>query len=660
VPSERDLNLTITGEDLTRKATDSAGRNFDRLQRKVDGFTTSKPSAEVEKFSRLVTSNLKDGETGFQAVQRQIDETSKRLVTLRRDFAKTGNGGLFGDIKGAESDLKSLEHVLATMLGSSKGFDKGGIFKSLETEVEAGASSGWEKAGAFIASPPGIAVVAAALTGLTGVVAAAVTAGIGLGVVGGAAFIRRGDPQFAAALQGLKTDVSSVFTEASGGLEGPLIDAVQSFGRLIKKEEPALAGVFDAAAPAVAQIEHGVEKLATDFIPVLAKGAKSFSTAISDPNTLYFLKAAEDGVTKLFGAFVGHPQLIKDGFAVISGAIITTTAVLRILVATANAADKAFHFVTKFTGISNLFDTITKVQGGLLPATARDFDAVSTAMAGSGAAAQKAAPSWDDLNQAMSQTAATADSVHQQIADKILNTILSTDHATLSWYESLTNLKSALKDNHDALRITTKDGQANREAILGAVQANIQVYDSMIAAGSSAAVAADKYDQNYNALHKTLQEAGIAPKKIDGLIGAYKGVPHTVDTQIVLGDLDKTLNQINTLLSRMLAFDGSYTANLYVKTHVDDQYSQVNKALAHAHGGHALEAGLSWSPMPFANAQMGGAQPGMSQAARPTSLEASLTTNVYLDGRLLDRRIETVSTRVVARNNRDMRVGARD
>ena len=237
-------NLNIDGDDNTRRATDSAAANFDRLQRKVDSFSTSKPSAETKRLAKQIDESMRDGETSFQSIQRSIDETRNGSRSFVTSSAPTGSSSIFGDLKGAQRDLKGLENILASV-GSSAGLKAGEDFTAVVRECPGVA----DRCRYRRRRCPGHRVGA----------------------------VRRGrgwcrprpdrcrcaDPEEQPAdscrrSACSKTTRSTTFKGATAGLAQPFADALDYADALVVKEGPQLQAMFHSVAPAVDLIAHGL------------------------------------------------------------------------------------------------------------------------------------------------------------------------------------------------------------------------------------------------------------------------------------------------------------------------------------------------------------------------------------------------------------------
>lgn len=651
--SKSDLNLPITAEDFTRSATDTAGRNFDRLQGKVNAFKTDKAQKEADEFGRLVTANLKDGETAFAGIQREVDKTKIKTRELRSEFATSGRASVFGDLKSTEHDLARLEQFLTDMGGDAG--DAGA--KNFATSFSEALSSS-EANPAVLAIAAALVVPLAAAAGAA--VATALEAGLGFGFIAAGAFALRQNKVLAGKIGQLKGDISSELADAAAPLIEPFDRALTRIDALIASEKPAISAIFDAVAPAVDEIELIIENLVRQVVPALAPIAKNFTEAFADPQVAAAIRELEAQIGFFFREIGNSKTVVVDTFRTILVALNFVIATVNILIAAANALDTIWHA----TGIPLL---VGKITG----ATARNTEALhanaaaarddTTAVTAGATAVAAAVPTWDALTATLSATVATGDNFARTASDKILGSLLASDHATLGWHESLTALRKAMKENKRALDIHSAAGQADRESILSVVAANIQQYDSMIASGISAEDAAKKYDKNTKALRRQLTDLGIAPKKVDELVGAYDKVPDAVNTTIVFGDLEKTLKGINALLQKygFIPPDVSTVFTTPGLAQANDDVSGLHRLISalpkhtdltfSAHIGASVGKAisqLSHADFSLGDGWMPGAPTGTATAPpRDVSVTSHLTASFILDGQVIDRRVHRVTSK---------------
>jgi len=613
------------------------------------GFESSRQDTKKfsEDFDRLITKSLKDGETGFQSVTKKAEGLRTELNQMRSDFAKTGNAGLFGDIKKSEKDLAFLEDAVKAMgprlekefsdIGSRAGhvggkhagdeFVKGlpfgigsgamglaraltSIIDKLAPVVAKDAALLGEKAGKAVAdgvvsgadvaaqdipqlfTPEGAigaAIVASAVATLAPLAASAIggaiASGVGIGVIGAGAMILKNTPRIVDALTQLQLRAEAVMKDAAWPLVEPFHDALVQIDKWIHDEGRQFGDIFAAAAPGVKGLTTDLLAFIQSTLPGVRAITQMFSEFASDPRTEASFEQLGQGISQLFETISKNRQTIVDTFGILVFLANIALGVFDGLVWAARGFDEAMRGIA--APIKWVLDKV-----GLLGDTAErtlvpmkdNTDALIPPT-------QTLAQTYEGLAKSLNVVAETADTVAGALADKVLGTLMNGDRATLHWEESLTTLSTTLKDNKDALSIHTAAGQADREAVLGAVQANIDQYDSMIRSGMSAVNAAQSYDSNTKALEKQMRQAGLTQKQVDGLIGKYKKVPDNVNTVIAMHGLEKAIEDLNTTL-RLINNLHDKTITVHVRRVGGVTGTGPDTASAHASGG--IAGGLTW------------------------------------------------------------------
>jgi hypothetical protein len=514
-----------TGVELKSTATEAGklGDDVKRSARDVDGLgaSTKKVGDEVEKTR-----------TKVRNYRREVEAPAKKGGLL--DFAIDEWAG------------KTSKSLLNALSGGAPGI--AGLSSGMSTALVAGA----------VAAAP---AVGAALTG--GILLGAG----GLGLAGGIALAAQ-SPIVKASYADLGTYVHDQLTEAANGLDAPVAQSAGIMRGAFNQVLPGIKHDFDLLAPVVEHLATGVASFAVNAMPGFNK-----AVAASVP----LLKQVADDSLPRMGSAVG------DFFDTVSRGGPGAQAFFRDLTTGVDLATKQLGAVT--LALSKLYEKAHSATAGgaLLGGT---FNAWTTALEKLDGGAKKAKVSMDPLDEALkkipqsadqaglgvtlaaadfntlssaiSKTQTTTDMLAGQMADKILNSMMSLDQATLGFAESQTRLSQSIDQNKLALDIHSEAGQRNREAILGAVQANISEYDAMIRSGASADVASSAYDANTQALERQLQKAGFTQGAIDGLIGKYRNVPANVDTDIAVNGLTSAINNLSTLISQANNLDGRH------------------------------------------------------------------------------------------------------
>jgi hypothetical protein len=540
----------------------SVGKSAERtgVELKDTSTTTKKLGDDVKKSSRDVTD-----------LGKAIDDTRKSLSDLGAEYQRTGKveleryRNLTGELKKLEQAKRDLDRLDNN---NGRGLFGGAIGTGL------GAVSGGLSSGIGGLSPAVTTALVAGAVAASPAIGAAVSAGVLLGVGGGALALgiamAAKDPRVQAAWHGLGEDAKKELTQASSALVDPLIAAADRFrATFVGRIGPDLANDFSTLAPAVSHLSAGLDGFAIRVMPgvnhVIQASAPLISQLGDDLPRLgegirFFLDRMAD-------AGPGAQQFIGDLITLSTATLATTGAIVELL--------SKLYELSHIPGLGGLLQIATDAEtsGDKLHKsfqylntdagqTAESLSKVSDAAQRAGLGAQLSAQDFSALNSMMSQTSMTSDALAGSMVDKILGATMSLDQATLGFAEAQTRLSESIKENGRQLDIHTAKGQANREAILGAVQANIANYDALIRAGAGADVAAAAYNTNTAALEKQLRQAGLTQGEIDGLIGKYRAVPDRVNTQIAIeglskaiSDLDETLRLINGLHSKTVYVD---------------------------------------------------------------------------------------------------------
>ncbi len=597
---------------------------------------------EVTDFDRLITKSLQDGQTAFESTTKRAAELRAEMERMRADLAKTGNQGLFGDIKKSEQDLKFLEDAVKAMAprveqefgkmgdkagktggehagdsfieGLPFGIGKGaiGIGKALITVIDKAtefvtkeAEVAGEKAGeTFVAgmgssteaaaqdipqlfTPEGAigaAIIAALVVSLApaagAAIATAMTLGVGAGVIGVGAIIEHNNPQIVAKFGRLKDGIASELRGSAAPLEDEFLKALDKIDKWRMKEAPQLSALFKDAAPGVGILTDGILRFVSTVEPGIHRLSQTFTAFLEDPRAKGAWDMFASDVNAFFSTMGAHKQLIVDTFTSLMSVLAGVLGLVNMLVNAADLLDKAFRAVS--APLEGIYQHFAQIDSKSHWIKDQQDGAASLGTAVSGLVVD-----YDSLAKSLSKVKATADTVAGALTDKVLTGLMKSDLAVLHFDESLTHIRDTFKQNGKALDIMTAKGQANREAVLASVQANIDQYDAMIASGMSAKDAADSYNLNTTALEKQLKKAGLTKDAIDGLIGKYKNVPTKVNTVIAMEGLTKAIEDLNTTLELINGLSKTVTI------HVHTVYGPgPSKPSAKATGGVA--GGLTW------------------------------------------------------------------
>lgn len=563
------------------KEADSATGKLDRSVEALDRDINKLPADALKAGAALdvmgAGSKRSADDTG--KLDQRITELKTSTKNLADEFNRTGDPALLKKFRADSSELAGLTKMRKEFSGLAGDASK--VISPLEkiTQDAEKFSAEAEKAGmslgdlgspALIGGIAALAVPALALVGaLTSVAASAGIAGAGIaGAIAGNPAVFK--VEWGNAIGEIKKD----WIDASQPFTGPTLAAIRSIGPLVASWH--IDTMFAKAATFVEPLVHGIEGFVTGVekgvaalvdkagpeIKVLEADLPKLGDAVGTAFKM-ISNNAEGGAQTLNDFIVALEKTVIAIGAVISGAEAVGGALTSV-----NADVK--HFLDAIPSWVYVIDPLLMIPRKLADVfTPEPFDATAGAagrlgaalggLASSSMAAQQNAENagfaflaeGGDLKALQANLDAAGNTLDKFVGTQVanaLNTMMSLDRATLGFDASLLQIADSFKKNGKSLDEMTAKGNANVTAVLNGVQANIQSYQSNIAAGMGAEQAASAYDANTAALEKQLRKAGLAQSAIDGLIGKYRGVPARVDTDIVLNGLTKAIQDLNTTL----------------------------------------------------------------------------------------------------------------
>jgi hypothetical protein len=525
--------------DITKAKVEALDRSVDELDRDITKIPPD--AAKAATALRLLGSdadgagkklaNLGDKYTSLSILDARIKTTRAEVRKLADEFVRTGDVDTFRKLGDSQGLLTALTKTR----------------KEVAKAIEGGVSDA-------VSSPQlrqvGMALGAALAVPLMAALGGALAAGAGAGVAGlGIAAAVLGDPaKFGFAwnqvLRQLKSDfidagkpfagetygllarigpmvagwhLGEIFRNAvkyveplSRGAEDFATNMVRGVGELVKKGEPAVTALSHAMSRLGEAGRHAMEDI--------AEGADGGAMALHDASNAVALIVegfgkAVQGAENLYGWIREHP---------FSAAVATGGMSIPISIWTA-------------------FDD----QIGVLSTTEYGLQKAAEA---AGHAFNQQGDDLTLLTQKMNMATLTTDTLAASMVSKLFTATMNLDQAILGVHQSLTRLDESFKENGKTIDIHTAKGQANREAFLAVVQANMAAYQSQIAVGMSAQDAAQKYEENTAKLEANMRQAGLTQAQIDGLIGKYRGIPREVNTQIAVEGLSRAISQLNETL----------------------------------------------------------------------------------------------------------------
>jgi hypothetical protein len=448
----------------------------------------------------------------------ELAKTRGEVLALAAAFAATGGQSdldAFKQKKRYQSALERIERELkpgaggeaaaqAAEVGSSLGRLIGlSANQSLKAALTGGIA-GPVIAGALIpvAIELGVMVGGAMLTGVG-------LAGIGAGIAG-----QIDNPLVQEAGSRLGQKVGSGFTEATEVFAKPVAELLDGLGKEWDRLALGLKTTFGYLADEIPTLGEGVNGFLDAFIPGLERAAVAAMPLVD--TFAHWLPQFGAELAFLFDEMASHADEANDGLKLLLGTISA-------IIAVADAG------IVVFSALSDALKWTTPAIGALIAVgdaggeASKHLDVAANSTAAAAARAKEAAPSYAELSKRLKETAVTADTLAGEMVDKVINTFLAADEATLGLAESQTRLADTLKKNGRAFDIHSAKGQANRQAILSVVQANIQMYDTMIAAGLLGGGCGEGVrPEHCLAWSSSCVRRNFTQKEIDDLIGKYK------------------------------------------------------------------------------------------------------------------------------------------
>lgn len=332
-PLVTELKADVSG---LRKGIDEAKAMVKKYKEDVDGlaggFKQTKTNADaagksVSDFDRLVGSKMKSSASAVRTVRDEYERLQKRIKELRADLSKGGDADTARELKSSLKDVAALGGI-ASDLGIKLGDSFGKSFANSMTAL-----------GPVIQTVLVVALIAAAAVAaplIGGIIGAAVTLGLGAGVIGLAALILKDDKKIGAAWEKLTKTTSEVFQRAAAPLKKPFIELLGWLRVEFVKLEPDLRKMFEAAAPLVKPLGEGVFGLLKAALPGITEALKNaepvFKTLAEKLPIIgtaigIFFQEITDDPEALSGALTDAINLIA-GFIIVAGELIgwlTTT-----------------------------------------------------------------------------------------------------------------------------------------------------------------------------------------------------------------------------------------------------------------------------------------------------------------------------------------------
>jgi hypothetical protein len=552
---------------------------FNILGRDKVGPVLARVKAEVAAAN---DSNVK----GIRAVEDAVKKAEVETRKLGDTFRRTGDLDVWKAFKDSEKNLATLRKMHSSLNDLvddaqqvAQKLPSGilGTLSKLPPQAIMGIS------GAVLAIGPAIG----------GMLSGAITAALGGGALAAGIALAAQNSRVKDAFGLFGVTASEALEDSAGVFVEPLVRVADKWDETFSRNIlPSIREDFAALAPVVDELGDGIAGLATAAMPglnamlrearpVLSALAQdlpeigqAFGDMLADMSNsttgavtgIHLLTDAISGLMRVTGMLVGNASrelsifnnVIHGDFL---GAMKDATA------SGASFSDFFIHLMESMggaTGIAGYMLDVFKMAAPVFgqidqqgPVTGAVLTTIGTAARVAAAGGDVMKVAYEDAMKSIQQSTITADTVAGAMAMKILNSAMQIDQAYLGLAGAQNTLTQSLADNGRMLNVHTQAGMSNRQAVLGVVQANMAQFQANINAGMSAQDAAAAYDDNTRSLEHQMHQAGFTQEQIDGLVGKYRGVPTSVNTNIaILGlteaiaNLEDTIRLVNGIPSR--------------------------------------------------------------------------------------------------------------
>ncbi len=555
---------------VAKNAVDDLGDEVQQLDKELDKIPADAAKAgaalkllngDVESVGKHVN-DLGHGTAAFAALDAKIRTTKAEVRKLADEFVKTGDVDVFKKLGDAQGRLGSLMKI------------RKNITESIEDGVEDAAAS---PALGQVAQKIGIGLAAGMAVPLVAALGGAIAGATGFGVAGlGLAGAVLGDPErFGYAWNQQLRELKAEFINASEPFKNELYGVIAGIGPLVQSWH--LDKVLGDAVKYVQPLAHGVEGFATGIVRgvgVLVEKGEPAVNALSQ-GMIRLGQASEHAMESIADGAEGGAKALHD---VSNGVALLIEGFGGLI----GLAEKFYGFASDHPIQAGLLTVGLSAPISLYSKTVGEADSLTSQLTTTQhglqlqaeAAGHAFSAQGDDLSalsQQLNAATLSGDALAATMVNKIFTALMSLDQATLGIAESHTRLQQTFEDSRkilgkhaDQLDINTERGQANRESVLAAVTANMQLYQAQVAAGMSSEDAAKSYDENTKALEEQLKKAHLTQEQIDGLIGKYREVPDEVNTTIAIEGLTAAITELTRTI-QLIA--GIKSKDVYVRVH---------------------------------------------------------------------------------------------
>jgi len=477
-----------------------------------------------DEFGRLVTANMRDGKTALESLRLKSNDLRGEIARLRDEFRRTGNQGTFANLQQAEGDfkkitgyVKSMEHDAAALTPNMRQFTRAGGDSLSIFEELGGTMSGFGPAIAL-----GVAALAPLLGGLAGGTVLSVLAGGGLAAGISA---QLGSDQVERAFGQFTQEAFTAWQNATSEFGPETAQALSTLGQYLAPVLTNLGQAFSHVAPYLDQIANAVGGALQDFSINLSDDFDKMGPVFLALEQA--LPVVIQGIGDFFDEIAAHAPEVADDIVTIAHGFQTLADVGGKAIGLLSAEMAGIHADYQLlTGdFSGLAATILNATGGPTPVTR--FGAIN----------QVEKQLSDTTGDLADGYAHLADEMHRAFTEA-----MSLDQSEIAMHASLLDLKDALKQNKDAWNINTRAGEADRQALLQAIQSTEEYYTNLGKVNGITPQLAAAYQKQIDKLLALAAQAGLSKDQVaklktqfDNLItvmGKANGKTITIPVQV--------------------------------------------------------------------------------------------------------------------------------
>jgi hypothetical protein len=514
-----EVDILITGRDNTGSAFADATAKESAFKAKFE-----RDMAELSAKKTKIDVDIISAEEKIAALTRETETATKdRRVKINAEIAEAQAKIELLLLKGEE-----LQHKMGDIKVKFDEANASNFFTGLESKATAsGGSSGKGFTSAFM---PALVTVGA-LLGPQLVMAAEGAAGAAGAafVVGFGAYLQKDNPAVKAAAANLGAGFKAEFTRASAGLEQPLIDAMDATRDYMRRYEPQLKAMFDAAGKGVIPIVQGIDQLVKNALPGFTEFLQGLTPVFATLHADLPILGQELGSFFHTLGQVG-PEMASGLDAILYGFTGIIEAVRRLSLVSAGFVDflsghwsagmeKIQEATVRVSGVLNTFGDLVSLHWGNL---LKDFKGAFTGI-----------PPATTALQDMGNAAVTATADLQTLD----NQLLAQRADARGFQQAIDDATAALKKNGNTLDIHTQKGRDNQAALDQVAASTLKWRQAVIDAGGSVQQQDAILANGRNSLYQMALKYGMSTTAAAAYVNQVLGIPKTANTAVAMSGM---------------------------------------------------------------------------------------------------------------------------